>query len=553
MRKAVPLALLMVVAGLSLSPSVAAACLASPSACGYPDATNTGVPAGTALTPSGSRTVSSDGAVLSGLDLIGTVTVAADNVKIEDSRITRTSGDSGSYAVILDDGADNFTIEDSEISGPASDVSGLQSAVWNHNNNPGATATRVYFHRCADCWEGAGTFRDAYMVVDAAYTGSHDEDIYVCGASVNVDHSTLINTHQQTATVFGDTICGGNDFTVTDSLLAGGGYILYPQANSSSAVGSTNVSGNRFARCATSPVYDPGSGGTACGNGADAFGYFPLGGYYGVAAYTYSGPHHIWEGNVWDDSSQPVCDDGQPGCDTALPTPDGPGQPGGGSSSPEGPTGPARTAALGSPAGARSPHRAVRAIWHLPTGVRPGEVVELDGSASKGTQPLTCIWTVKGGPAVGVYRRRRGCAVRYRAPRTGTRYVTLTVRDRYGHHDSLQRAISGRMPRRQRRSGKAGFRRTAGGGSSATSLVTCPPSSAACPRASAASICRQLRANHEPPTIAPQPSRANMIVAINANRRGRPRVAVWATGAPNFLTTSWLAAGMFCDAATEPR
>jgi hypothetical protein len=283
------------------------ACFPQPSRCGYPDETNTGVPPGTSLTPSGSRTVSTDGAVLSGLDITGTVTVTADNVTIENSRVTQPSGGSGSYAVILNRGADDFTIRDSEVLGPKRRGGGLQSAVWNHYNNPGATATRVYFHRCADCWEGAGTFRDDYMVVDAAYTGSHDEDIYVCGTTVNVDHSTLVNRHSQTATVFGDAGCGGNRFVVTNSLLAGGGYILYPQANSDARTGSMRVLDNRFARCATRAVYDRGSGGTACARGPDGNGLFPHGGYYGVAAYYYRGQGHVWHGNVWDDNLRAVC------------------------------------------------------------------------------------------------------------------------------------------------------------------------------------------------------------------------------------------------------
>jgi hypothetical protein len=283
-------------------------CFARPSRCGYPDATNSGVPAGTELKRSGPITVSEDGATLAGLDISGRVIVAADDVTIEDTRIVQPHGGSGSYAVILNQGADNFTIRDSEVSGPAGHGPGLESAVWNHYDNPGATATRAYFHRCADCWEGAGTFRDDYMIVDAAYAGSHDEDIYVCGTTVDVDHSTLVNRHSQTATVFGDTAgCGGNRFTVTDSLLAGGGFVVYPQANSSSAVGTMRIAGNRFARCRTRAIYEPGSGGTSCRGEADASGLFPHGGYYGVAADYYRGPGQVWKHNVWDDNGRPVC------------------------------------------------------------------------------------------------------------------------------------------------------------------------------------------------------------------------------------------------------
>jgi len=283
------------------------ACFPQPSRCGYPDATNTGVPAGTSLRPSGPLTVSDDGATLTGLRITGSVTVDADDVTIEDSRIVQPSGGSGSYAVILNKGADGFTIRRSEVLGAAGHGPGLQSAVWNHYDNPGAAANRVYFHRCADCWEGAGAFHDAYMVVDAAYPGSHDEDIYICGASVNVDHSTLVNRHSQTATVFGDAGCGGNRFVVTDSLLAGGGYVLYPQANSDSQTGSMKVIGNRFARCATKEVYDRSSGGTSCAQGPDPGGLFPHGGYYGIAAYYYRGHGHVWRRNVWDDTGRPVC------------------------------------------------------------------------------------------------------------------------------------------------------------------------------------------------------------------------------------------------------
>jgi len=282
-------------------------CFPQPSRCGFPDATNTGVPRGTALTPSGSLTVSDDGATVNGLRVTGSVTVDADDVTIENSRIVQPSGGEGSYAVILNEGADGFTIHDSEVLGPKNQRNGLQSAVWNHYDNPGATATRAYFHRCADCWEGAGTFRDDYMVVDAAYSGSHDEDIYVCGAAVNVDHSTLVNRHSQTATVFGDAGCGGNRFVVTNSLLAGGGFVLYPQANSDVRTGTMRVIGNRFARCASRAVYEEASGGTSCAGGPDAKGLFPQGGYYGLAAYYYRGPGHVWRRNVWDDNLRPVC------------------------------------------------------------------------------------------------------------------------------------------------------------------------------------------------------------------------------------------------------
>jgi hypothetical protein len=286
-------------------------CFSQPSRCGYPDATNAGVPPSTELAPSPSIAVRHDGTTLDGLRITGTVTVAADDVTIQNSLIAPKSGGSGSYAVALDKGADRFTIRDSEIVGPAAEGGGLEAAVWNQHGNPGATAIRSYFHRCAVCWEGPGTFRDDYMVVDSGYPGSHDEDIYVCGGRVDVDHSTLVNTHEQTATVFGDTEgCGPNDFTVTNSLLAGGGFVLYPQANSEGGAGTTHVTGNRLARCVTAPVFKPASGGTVCRGGPDANGIFPNGGYFGVSAYYFGGAGQVWAGNFWDDDLTAVCPSG---------------------------------------------------------------------------------------------------------------------------------------------------------------------------------------------------------------------------------------------------
>jgi|GEM_PF-2446643 len=292
----------------STPPPAGTHCYSSPHTCGYPDATNTGVPAGTTLTPSGSITASTNGQVIEGKDITGTVVIAADNVTIRDSRIFTKS--TGSTAVInINNGADNFTLEDSEVGGNGSTTNAPESGVWNHYNNPGAKMIRSYIHGSPDNWEGrVDLVKDSYMVVDAALPGSHDENIYVWCTTVNVDHSTLINRHEQTATVFGDTLgCEGNSYTVTNSLLAGGGFTLYSQAAGESHSipdAKTVVTGNRFARCAGTTKYNSGSGGTSCTAGPDTNGVFPNSGYFGVGA-GFNGPT-TWSGNVWDDNLAPI-------------------------------------------------------------------------------------------------------------------------------------------------------------------------------------------------------------------------------------------------------
>lgn len=286
-------------------------CFPNPGSCGFPDpgAGNVGVPSNVNLTASGSITISTPGAVIQGLDITGAVTVAASNVTIKDVRIT-TSGGNGATGIFINNGATGTTIEDSTIRGAGTNSpSSIESAVWNHYDNPSTTALRDYFYNCADCWEGAGTISDSYMIVNGQFSGAHYEDIYACGTSITANHDTLLNPQPQTATVFGDTICGSNNFTVTNSLLAGGGFLLYPAANSSSVGSNTmNVSGNRFARCLTKPVYDPSSGGTTCAGGSDSHGYYPNGGFFETDAYTYCPPtkNQTWTGNVWDDNGATV-------------------------------------------------------------------------------------------------------------------------------------------------------------------------------------------------------------------------------------------------------
>ena len=59
----------------------------------YPNATNTGVPAGVTLKPSGSLTLSTPGQVVSGLDITGSVFIDASNVTLENCLINGVPSD----------------------------------------------------------------------------------------------------------------------------------------------------------------------------------------------------------------------------------------------------------------------------------------------------------------------------------------------------------------------------------------------------------------------------------------------------------------------------
>jgi hypothetical protein len=76
---------------------------------GWPDASNTGVPAGTVLTPAGAMTIDTAGTVIDARAVTGSITVNAPNVTIRRSRI-----DSDGFDAIRNNST-GLVVEDSEI------------------------------------------------------------------------------------------------------------------------------------------------------------------------------------------------------------------------------------------------------------------------------------------------------------------------------------------------------------------------------------------------------------------------------------------------------
>jgi hypothetical protein len=292
-------------------------CFAAPGACCFPDPTyhNVGVPPSETLTPSGSITVTTPGTTVKNLDVSGSITISASDTTVQYVRLTVTAGGSGTTGISIDDGVTGTIIEDTTVVGSGM-TNSPESAIWNHYSEP-LTLTRVYLYDFADPLEGPATITDSYIDSNGTYgSGSnvaHIEDVYVSDGTVTVSHSVLLNPSGQTATVFMDTsgsgaaIAGDDHLTITGSLLAGGGWTLYPSAKSTTVGTATmNISNNRFARCLSAGVFD--GSGTTCKDGPDSHGYYPNSGYYGVAADDYCPPTsgQTWTGNVWDDDETAI-------------------------------------------------------------------------------------------------------------------------------------------------------------------------------------------------------------------------------------------------------
>jgi hypothetical protein len=144
---------------LSVASNTAPATTSAASSTAWPGPDNTGVPAGTILTPSGAITATVAGAVYVGLDIVGKVTVNAPNVTFRNCRIrgnTMWLVENNSTGLLIEDseiinrpvagqnnchngiGNDNFTLRRTEITG-------CENAV--NIDNPGnVTITDNYFH-----------------------------------------------------------------------------------------------------------------------------------------------------------------------------------------------------------------------------------------------------------------------------------------------------------------------------------------------------------------------------------------------------------------------
>jgi PKD domain len=292
----------------SAPPPSGSNCFSAPSSCGYPVPADTGVPAGTTLTSSGAITASTAGQVIDGKDVSGGINVKANNVTIQNSRVSN-QGDCGStntcgnWSIRIEAGVTGTVIRNVEtVPKPGT------TCEHDIRNTSSGTLEIVgsYLHACDSSIYSVGntTLRDSYSIAKITISTDHVENVYFNDSTFTAIHDTMLNPIGQTAVIFGNVHTGSggtcsNHLTVEESLLAGGGYTLYPCGNGTSAGSSTRVvKNNHFARCLSAEVQ--GGGGTwLCKSGPDANGYYPKSGDYGIVAFDFGG---TWSGNVWDDN-----------------------------------------------------------------------------------------------------------------------------------------------------------------------------------------------------------------------------------------------------------
>ncbi len=185
----------------------------------YPDASCTGVPAGTSLTVvNGDMTISTAGTVIEGKDIRGCVEVTAPGVIIRKSKIV-----SDCFYVVKSHGVGGtwLLIEDSEISCDDNSGTGVGDSY--------ITIRRANIHGCENGLDVDGNFdiQDSYIHDLYNGPGAHSDGIQTNngGSNITIKHNTIYSNDGTSSIIIHDN--GADDTLIRDNLLAGGAYTLY--------------------------------------------------------------------------------------------------------------------------------------------------------------------------------------------------------------------------------------------------------------------------------------------------------------------------------------
>lgn len=223
----------------SQSPVRKANCAGALGECGYPDASTTGVPAGTQLTVlNGNQTFAKAGMVVEGKDIRGCVRVSAGNVVIRKSKVACKD-----FIVILSS-APGLLVEDVEITCGHSNGTGI--------GDKGFTARRVHISGCENGFDIDENATVEHSYIHDPYEGAtgHADGIQLAGgAHITIRHNTIFIPGGTSAIISHPS--ANSDVLVEENFLSGGAYTLYCPRETSKAF---RVIGNRFGKAAYGPL-----------------------------------------------------------------------------------------------------------------------------------------------------------------------------------------------------------------------------------------------------------------------------------------------------------
>lgn len=185
----------------------------------WPDGTNTGVPDGVILdVRTGDIYVTKAGTVLSNLDIRGSVIIQANNVTVENCKISSSSF----WVVDVKEGFTGALIQDCTIDGLGQSGKGIFGQ---------GTFLRNDISNVVDGIDVAGnnTHIEGNFIHDLYGTdGPHYDGINIDASNVTVKNNTVINDHGQTSALMVSSDWGTvRNVVVENNLLVGGGYTIY--------------------------------------------------------------------------------------------------------------------------------------------------------------------------------------------------------------------------------------------------------------------------------------------------------------------------------------
>jgi Ca2+-binding RTX toxin-like protein len=189
----------------------------------WANASNTGVPAGVTLLPSGGITINTPGAVISGLDINGPVYINANNVTLENCRVTSPNF----YIVKVATGVTGAVVQNCDINGLGTGNAGSTGIAGQGTflNND------IYNVENGIVLQGNNSvLTDNYIHNMKASGSPHYDGIAMDGwvSNATITHNTVINDYNQTSALRIDNYFGPiSNIKVDSNLLVGGGYTIY--------------------------------------------------------------------------------------------------------------------------------------------------------------------------------------------------------------------------------------------------------------------------------------------------------------------------------------
>lgn len=284
-------------------------CITVPHECGFPDATDTGVPKGTALrsvpgqvssgpgwqynAKAGEVVVTASGTVLSSLYIPCDLVIEASDVTVQDVQVV-----TGGYFGISLRHTAGVTIENSTISGQNLTSGRIDSAIDDvYGDSTGIVIKNDNIsHFRTGLQVSTGLIADNYIHDPGYIRGDHTNGIYVAGTTepLTIYGNTIFNNLGQTDDINLDASNSGQDVAnklVVDNMLVGGGYSIYGGGARNGRTSNIIIENNEFGQL-----------------------YYQRGGKYGPVVYfNPTGKGNVWSGNAWSGTSLPGKDAARPG------------------------------------------------------------------------------------------------------------------------------------------------------------------------------------------------------------------------------------------------